>query len=265
MRRLLLTVVHLSLASALHRRPGVAAALRLRGGLLGVSPVAVGSAASILGATSGFYCGCIPAPACAAYGIDAPSPSTVTMCRALGLTNIAHSTLALAALKGTAIGRAVGLAWLPFLVGSTLEASKEGTPTRRAVLLAVSAISATVVIGAIGRAPAWPSALTLILGLLAALAPRLLAGAVGAQSDGTVAGMTQNFGNQLTAFAVLQLLLARGLTGTTAIGCSWAVALLGLLHMTFVTKAHAAMGVSKEGTVYPWLVAQPAIIAFSLF
>jgi hypothetical protein len=42
------------------------------------------------------------------------------------------------------------------------------------------------------------------------------------------------------------------------------VALAGLLHMTFVTRAHDAMGVRKEDTVYLWLVAQPAVIALTL-
>ena len=42
------------------------------------------------------------------------------------------------------------------------------------------------------------------------------------------------------------------------------MALAGLLHMTFVTRAHDAMGVRKEDTVYLWLVAQPAFIALTL-
>ena len=62
-----------------------------------------------------------------------------------------------------------------------------------------------------------------------------------------------------------QLLVGRGcLSAHRAVGVSWAVALAGLLHMTYVTRAHDAMGVSKEDTVYLWLVVQPAIIALTL-
>ena len=62
-----------------------------------------------------------------------------------------------------------------------------------------------------------------------------------------------------------QLLVARGcFSAYRAVGVSWAVALAGLLHMTFVTRAHDAMGVRKEDTVYLWLVAQPAVIALTL-
>lgn len=229
-----------------------------------MSPVGVGGAAALLGATSGVYCGCLPRPACAAYGIDAPSPSTISMCRVLGGTNVAFSMLALTSLKGLAAGSAMRVAWAPLLLATVLESiNMRSAP----LLLAASATAGSLVAcGKLGCASLC-STLALLLGLLAALVPRQAAAALGGSADdGAFIGMCQNVGNQLCALAVLQLLLTQGVfaAATTAIGCGWAVALVGLLHMTFVCNAHAAMGVSKEGTAYPWLIVQPVIIAFSL-
>ena len=78
-------------------------------------------------------------------------------------------------------------------------------------------------------------------------------------------GMVQNVGNQLTGYALLTWLLARGGTSVAAaIGLSWTVAFLGLLHMLLLRKTHDAMGVDKRATVYPWLAIQPVVIAFTL-
>ena len=261
--------------------------LKLRGGaaLLGVPPSPVATAASSLGLISGIYCSLAPTAACMHYGLGAPSAATARMCRFLGVTNVAQGTLGLAALTGTRAHWAIAMGQFPLLwitavetivqLAHNREAGEGGGTSRTPLFFALTLGLATATCGF--RDAFMPLAaifgggwLLLLCGLPASLMPRWVAGKLlhsheDEADDAAWRGMLQNVGTQMSSFAVLQVLIAMGISASRAIGYSWAVALLGLLNMAFITRAHDAMGVRKEDTVLPWLLVQPAVVALTLW
>lgn len=246
--------------------------LRLRGGLLSVPPVAVATFAATLGSAGGAYCGFATDSACTAYGITNPSFGTKTMFRALCCVNLSQGALGLAALYGAPSNVAVGVAQLPLLAG-TLGATVGGLKEKMsfkafslpllfslsfATMLSAFTVKHTRVVTMVF------AALTLANGVYGALAPGKLAAAWGMTGDRPLVGMVQNIGNQLCGYAVLTYLISTGMPAAKAVGASWMVALIALLHMCFIRKTHDDMGVNKQETVYPWLVTQPLVIAFTL-
>ena len=261
----------LAVASAFSVKKTDQPLLRLRGGLGGVEPTQVATAAACLSVANGLYCGLAPEPALEAYGMQKASFEVGQMCKSLGITNIAQAVLALSLLKGGDLNAAIGWSQLPFLLLS-LQSIWDGTGDKMgqpkpAQFLLLGITAATMYCAFTGNnmplAAQLSAGWALLNGIGAALAPGKLAAAWGMNGDASFEGMMKNFGYQLCSLGVLQYLVATGTDVSKAVGYAFALSLVGLVDMMYVSRSADAMGVEKNAA-RAWMVIQSAVAAFTL-
>lgn len=247
--------------------------LQLRGGLGGVDPSAVASAALTLSAINSAYISLAPEPACKAYGMASPTLMQEWIVENMGFLLVGLTLAGFKALAGDDAAQCTAYGLIPPLVGTVKGllngvAGKCGVPeTGNYLNGGIMVASIVSLLGGFGDSALIMKGVAgwwLLNGVGMFLAADKVAGAYGLKEvDPKLNVLFKGFGGFLSNFGALVLGLASGLPPAKAIGLANVPSLLVQLDGNFVTKDSIEVLGLAAGPQYFWLLVGASVVAFT--